>query len=103
MQNYYTMRDHILLALPYPIRVLVGLLIYRSSTKTLHGQGTSRYTPDEIRAFRREIWESINGLLVSSEARTSSDGPFWVLGGEQPTEADATLLGFIVSVLVCTA
>jgi hypothetical protein len=97
------MRDHILSALPHLIRVLVGLVIYRSSSKTLHGQGTSRYTPDEIRAFRREIWESINGILVSSEARTSSDGLFWVLGGEQPTEADATLFGFIVSVLVCTA
>lgn len=97
------MRDHILSALPWAVRVLVGLLIYRSSTKTLHGQGTGRYTADEIASFRREIWETINGLLVSSEARAASDGPFWALGGEQPTEMDAALFGFIVSVLICTA
>lgn len=101
--NYYTMRDHILSALPWPMRILVGNLIYRGAIKTLNGQGTGRYTADEIRAFRQEIWESINGLLVSSEARVASGGPFWVLGGEEPTEADATLFGFIVSVLICTA
>ena len=101
--NYYTMRDHILSALPWPMRVLVGNLIYRSSTKALHGQGTGRYAADEIRAFRREIWESINGLLVSSTPRTAGNSPFWILGEEQPTEADATLFGFIVSVLICTA
>ena len=85
------------------MRVLIGSLIYRSSVKTLHGQGTGRYTADEIRAFRREIWESVNGLLVSAEGGTVSDGPFWLFGGDQPTEADATLFGFIVSVLICTA
>jgi len=100
------MRDHILQALPYPMRVAVGLLIYRKTMQTLNGQGTSRYTPDEIRTFRREVWEAINELLMAS--RTTVKGgpngnPFWVLGGEGPTESDATLFGFIVSVLVCTA
>jgi hypothetical protein len=97
------MREHILSGLPWPMRVLVGNLIYRGAVKTLDGQGTGRYTPDEIRAFRQEIWEHVNGLLVSAEARTAGEGPFWVLGGDNPTEADATLFGFIVSVLVCTA
>ncbi|RFU27093.1 hypothetical protein B7463_g9259, partial [Scytalidium lignicola] len=100
--NYYTMRDHILSALSWPIRVLIGSLIYRGSVRTLHGQGTGRYTADELRAFRREIWESVNGLLVSNKARTASDRPLWVFGGDEPTEADATLFGFIVSVLICT-
>jgi hypothetical protein len=97
------MRDHILSALPWPMRVFVGSMIYRGSVNTLNGQGTGRYTAEEIASFRREIWESVNGLLVSSEARTSGSGAFWVLGGEQPTESDATLFGFIVSVLVCDA
>ncbi|RDL30130.1 Uncharacterized protein BP5553_10408 [Venustampulla echinocandica] len=103
VENYYPMRDHILSALPHPMRVLVGLIIYRNTTKTLHGQGTSRYTADEIRAFRREIWEGINDLLKSSRAKASSDTPFWVLQEKHPSEADTTLFGFIVSVLVCKA
>jgi hypothetical protein len=98
------MRDHILSALPHPVRVVVGFLIYRNMTQTLHGQGTTRHTPDEIRAFRREIWENINALLVSSRAKVSDkEQPFWILGGQEPTEADATVFGFIVSVLICTA
>ena len=100
------MRDHILQALPYPMRVVVGLLIYRKTMQTLNGQGTSRYTPDEIRAFRQEIWEAINELLIASRTTIKggpNDNPFWVLGGEGPTESDATLFGFIMSILVCTA
>ena len=101
--NYYTMRDHILATLPWPMRVLVGNLIYRGVVRTLDGQGTGRYTAEEIGAFRGEVWESINVLLESSEARIASDRPFWILGGEEPTEVDATLFGFITSVLVYTA
>lgn len=102
------MRDHVLSTLSFPVRVVVGLLIYRHTTQTLYGQGTGRYTADEIRLFRREIWEAINGLLISSRARATVNGaprdqPFWVLEGEYPTEADATLFGFIVSVLVSKA
>ncbi|OCL10999.1 hypothetical protein AOQ84DRAFT_336604 [Glonium stellatum] len=104
-QNYYQMREHILQGLPYPMRVVIGLLIHRNTMKTLNGQGTNRHTPEEIRAFREEIWEAINELLLSSKTtKGSADGrPFWILGGEGPTEADATLFGFIVCVLVCTA
>ena len=99
------MRDHILSALPYPLRLLVGNLIYRNTVKTLHGQGTGRYTDDEIRLFRKEIWESVNDLLVSARAgeRARDRRPFWILGGEGPSEADGTVFGFIVSVLICTA
>ncbi|KAI1080033.1 putative glutathione S-transferase [Whalleya microplaca] len=104
IQNYYTMRDKVLWSIPYPVRIIVGLLIYRSTTATLHGQGTGRFTGDEIAAFRREIWESLNALLGASRAKSRSGGePFWVLGGEQPTEADTTLFGFVVSALICNA
>ncbi|EAW12281.1 glutathione S-transferase family protein [Aspergillus clavatus NRRL 1] len=103
VDNYYTMRDHILSTLPAPVRVLVGLLIYRGVRATLHGQGTGRFTADEIRVFRREIWERVNGLLVAAKAAWRGGEPFWVLGGEGPSEADFTVFGFIVSVLVCDA
>ncbi|KAI2624284.1 hypothetical protein GGR54DRAFT_638163 [Hypoxylon sp. NC1633] len=103
-QNYYVMRDHVLWAMPYPVRVFVGLLIYRNTVATLHGQGTGRFTGEEIAAFRRDIWAGLSALLEASRSSTkSADDPFWVLGEEHPTEADACLFGFIVSVLVCTA
>ncbi|RDW74954.1 hypothetical protein BP6252_06096 [Coleophoma cylindrospora] len=101
--NFYAMRDHILAFMPYPLRVLVGMLIYRKITTMLHGQGTGRYTAEEIAAFRLEIWENINNLLVASKSMSRDNQPFWVLKGEHPTEADATVYGFVVSVLLCTA
>lgn len=109
-QNYYTMRDHVLASVPYPLRVVVGLLVYRNITHTLHGQGTGRYTDDEIASFQREIWDCISQVLSAAKAKAAknttsdkNDEPFWLLAGDEPTEADATLFGFIISTLVCTA
>lgn len=103
--NYYTMRPGVLWAMPYPVQIIVGLLVYRKTARTLSGQGTMLYTYEEIGAFRKEIWESINDLLIESKSKqkSGSDDPFWVLGGDQPSEADATLFGFVSSALVCTA
>ena len=106
-ENYYVMRDKTLWMIPYPIRVVVGLLLSRRLRKMLHSQGTGRYTDDEIRLFRREIWESVNDLLESSlrqsGQKVEQGEPFWCLGGAEPTEADMALYGFIVSVLVSMA
>ncbi|RYO95292.1 hypothetical protein DL766_002278 [Monosporascus sp. MC13-8B] len=108
VRNYYSMRDHVLREAPYPVRVIVGLLIYRKTTAMLHGQGAGRFTPEEIAMFRLEIWEAFSDLLRASKEKMRKDsgedrGPFWVLGGEDPTEADCVLFGFVVSVLICTA
>ncbi|RYP43990.1 hypothetical protein DL768_009502 [Monosporascus sp. mg162] len=104
--NYVTMRSTVMAAIPYPIQLIIGLLAYNKATGALNGQGTGRLTQDQVAVFQQEAWEALNHLL--SEARLnaparSRDAPFWILGGEQPTEADATLMGFIVSTLVCTA
>ncbi|KAI1470473.1 putative glutathione S-transferase [Daldinia caldariorum] len=105
IQHYYDKRDTILWSVPYPMRIIVGFLLYRSIAATLHGQGTGRFTAKEIEEFRHEIWETIGAQLVTS--RSSSKGgdkePFWILGGEQPTEADACLFGFIVAAWISTA
>ena len=94
--------------MPYPVQIVVGLLAYLKMATTLYWQGTARYTYEEIGVFRLEIWESVNALLVASQSKekrdlNAPDHPFWVLGGDEPTEADATLFGFITSALVCTA
>lgn len=105
------MRDHVLGAVPYPIRVVLGMFIHRSMVQTLHGQGTGRYSADEIQEFRVEAWNAVNDLLVASKAKQTqhqaqegdAGRPFWVLGGEEPTEADTTVFGFVISALICTA
>ncbi|KAI0518028.1 hypothetical protein F5B22DRAFT_88498 [Xylaria bambusicola] len=103
-QNYYTMRDHVLWSLPWPVRALVGSMIHRSTVSTLHGQGTGRFSAEEIGHFRREIWASFADLLLESRSKTpKEDEPFWVLGGPEPTEVDTVMFGFVVSTLLCTA
>ncbi|KAE8163903.1 hypothetical protein BDV40DRAFT_299050 [Aspergillus tamarii] len=104
--NYYTMRDVILAALPWPVRVVVGIMVYNKVTRTFTGQGTMLFSTEEINSLAQEIWERINGALIEARSRhveRRGQGPFWVLGGEEPTEADAALFGFIVSGLVCYA
>lgn len=90
------------------MRVLVGQIVYRSHKAMLYGQGTLRLTDEEIRASKREIWDTINGVLVGVRsspraADSKTRRPFWFLGGDEPTEVDTTLFGFIVSVLLSTA
>lgn len=106
------MRDHALSPIPWPLRVVVGQIVYRSHKAMLYGQGTLRLSDEEVRAAKMEIWDTINGVLVSvrSSRDAGSSGeaaskrrPFWFLGGDKPTEVDTTLFGMIVSVLLATA
>ncbi|PRP88652.1 hypothetical protein PROFUN_02748 [Planoprotostelium fungivorum] len=101
IDNFYVQREKILASLPYPVRVVVGNIIYRRTVATLEGQGTGRYTDEELDSLRNELWSHLNGLLTESKEK-SSDGvePFWALGGKDATEADASLYGFIVSGLI---
>ncbi|KAK1656496.1 glutathione S-transferase [Colletotrichum phormii] len=89
------------LAFYQPIQPLIGLLVYRGVTRTLYGQDTGRFSSEELAGFRRDVWGHVNALL--SEARLTAPDiqtPFWVLGGKSPSEADATVFGFISSGLV---
>jgi hypothetical protein len=106
MDNYSAMRDTVLATLFYPIRVIAALFIWRSSKRTLHGQGTLRFTDDEAASFRLEAWEAVNAMLVESRNKAQEagkNGPFWVLGGATPTEADPTVFGFVAASLNCEA
>ncbi|KAK3681750.1 hypothetical protein B0T22DRAFT_434070 [Podospora appendiculata] len=106
IDNYYTMRAGALAALPWAMRFIVGNLAYAGVKRTLYGQGTGRYTDDEMRGMKREAWETLNALLVEAKTKKGDmdrEGPFWVLGREAPTEADATVYGFVVASLICPA
>ncbi|KAJ6781554.1 hypothetical protein PWT90_01549 [Aphanocladium album] len=105
--NYQEMVDNMLAAVPWPVRAAVGWMAHRAVVRTLDGQGTGRLSADEVRAFKEEVWEGVEALLAEAKAARgkTDDGekPFWVLGGEEPSEADATLFGFVVGGLVSSA
>ncbi|KFY47046.1 hypothetical protein V494_00221 [Pseudogymnoascus sp. VKM F-4513 (FW-928)] len=96
ISNFYTMRDvGPLSTIPYIPRIIIGQIVYGKITRTLHGQGTGRYSPAEIAALRLETWTAVDALV--------GDGERWLLGGERPTEADASLFGFLASSLTASA
>lgn len=103
VENYAAMREGVLAAVPWPLRGLVGWMARGATVRTLHGQGTGRLEGEEVDGFRGEIWEGLEALLGEVRTGVKGEGPFWVLGGEEATEADMCLFGFIVSALMCDA
>jgi hypothetical protein len=97
VDNFYTMRDFVMSNVLFPKRILFA---YRGNVRKLHEQGMGRFSEDEICSFRWGIWESVNAFPEESRRYASAEGCFWVLGGYEPTEADTTVCGFVVSVLV---
>jgi hypothetical protein len=94
------MRSQVLGSLPWPVQVVVGNLVYIKITRTLSGMGILKFSTDEIAEFRREIWEAASNQLVTACAQSQNqDGPFWLWGGDAPTEADTVLFGFIAGSL----
>jgi hypothetical protein len=81
--------------------VWIGNKIYNTHYTTLYGQGVGRFSDSEAKGLREEIWSQLNDLLLSSlQAQSKEEEPFWVLGGEKPTECDTTVLGFISSAMI---
>lgn len=113
IDNYYTMRDYALSAIPWPLRVFTGQLVYRKTETLLQAQGNLRLSEEEVSFVKNEIWQSIAEVLLAvrsssnpsrnAKGSKASSELFWFLGGNRPTEADATLFGFIVSALFCKA
>lgn len=102
LKNYYTHRDKTLYAIPWPMRIYIGSVVHSKIVQTLNGQGTGRHSDQEIFSFVREVWQTLDEALAVSKSKSSPDAPFWVLGGSSPTEADASLFGFVTSALVAT-
>jgi glutathione S-transferase len=74
-------------AIPWPVRPLAQAFIRRKVRGTLHGQGTSRFTPQE----RAQLLA--RGAQAAAEML--GDKPYFF--GEKPCGADATAFGFIGS------
>ncbi|KAM7207128.1 putative glutathione s [Rhypophila sp. PSN 637] len=97
-ENYYTMRDRGPFApLPWGVRHLVTALAYRYTRVMLYMQGTGRYTAEEVTSLRGEMIGMLGDFAEASRARSAheEDGPFWILGGEKPSEADFTVFGYL--------
>ena len=107
-ENFYKIRDELILyTIPYPIRLVVGQLVYRSVMAALHGQGTGRHTVEELDAMREESVRVLNDFVVDlSNDTTGGNGKRktgWIFNGENPTEADAALYGFLAAILTTPA
>jgi hypothetical protein len=100
IDNFCIMRDYSMAKVPFPERTTMGDMAHRGIVQKVLDQGTGRFSDDEIRAFRKEIWTSVNAMLEDRPKTGDVEACFWVLGGEVPTEADATVYGFVVSTLV---
>jgi hypothetical protein len=87
IDHFYVQRDQVLEDALWLLRWLVGNMIYRSHVKTLHGQGTGRFSGDEARWFREEIWVRLNGMLGESRRKGNGRGKecfgVWEVMGRQ--------------------
>ncbi|KAJ5223478.1 hypothetical protein N7468_008020 [Penicillium chermesinum] len=101
--NYTVMRDKTFESVPLLMRIILGKVMYKKQMRTLKGQGMGKFTPDENLEIRREIWDMLAQTIEASYVMCRGEEPFWVWGGDEPTEADAVVFGFIISGLICKA
>ena len=68
----------------------------------LYFQGTGRHNSDEVKEMRHEAVDALAdyATVAYAQADKKSSAPFWILGGEHPTEADFTLYGYLSGLLV---
>ncbi|KAK3329101.1 hypothetical protein B0H66DRAFT_540269 [Apodospora peruviana] len=106
--NYDSFRDQgPFVGIPGGIRHVVCSLAYQYAKLILYFQGTGRYTSDEVEGFKAQAMGALADFAEAARKKRSngsSDGtvkkPFWILGGEKPTEADFTLFGYLSGMLV---
>jgi len=71
----------------------------------LYFQGTGRHSRDELTHLRREAVGALADYAEAALKKTvaGSSEPFWILGGEKPTEADFTLFGYLANMCYSAA
>ncbi|KAK1455023.1 hypothetical protein CMEL01_03783 [Colletotrichum melonis] len=70
-------------------------------------QGVGRYSDEEVKTFATDVVMSLNGFCETSLSKLSLDSresrePFWILGGQRPSEADFIVYGNLATVLGTT-
>ncbi len=76
-------------SVPGPLRPIITMIVRRQIRRSLHGQGTGRYTPEERTVLADRALASLSGIL--------GDKPY--LMGTEPCGADATVFSFVAGVL----
>jgi hypothetical protein len=91
--------------LPWGVRHVAGFFIKRYCWAMLYFQGTGRHSPNEVRQFLEESIGAMEDYAQAARAKldVTSKAPFWILGGEKPTEVDFVLFGYVVNLLQITA
>ena len=90
--------------LPWGIRHVAGFFIKRYCWAMLYFQGTGRHKPDEVWRLLQESVGALEDYAQAARAKAdgASTGPFWIIGGQKPTEADFTLFGYVANLLQVT-
>jgi hypothetical protein len=66
----------------------------------LYLQGTGRHSIEEVHKFQEEAVGALNDFATDALRRhPESQGPFWILGGEQASEADFITFGYLATCL----
>lgn len=123
--NYALMRDHGPFSSRSPVpRAIICRLIYPFVGAMLWFQGAGRMSRDEVAGFRAEAVAALAALadkalqrrkealqvaagngVADAEAAKGHDvanpdaEPFWILAGDEPTEADFSVFGFLAGVV----
>lgn len=104
VDNFYIQRDEVLRSKNVGLKYMIGLVAQWRFTQTLHLQGSGRFSGEEQKTFRHEIWRTLEDMLVERQATAEDEiQPFWCLGGQRATEADAVVFGFISTGLLASS
>jgi len=89
--------------LPWGKRHVAAYFMSKYAGVLLWGQGTGRHKPGEVVQMIEEMVDSLNVLAEASlekcKAGDGSKEPFWILGGEGPSEADFSLFGNLATLM----
>jgi glutathione S-transferase len=88
-ENWKVVKDLFFSGLPFPLKYFVPNIARKSVLQSMVSQGIGRHTRDEIYQMGMEDLDAVSAIL--------GDKSF--LFGDQPSMADATAYGFLISII----